>query len=146
MKRVAVTGWGAITPLGKTASQNWDSLLKGRSGIRLTTLFDVSEYACKISGEVPDYKSEDYFQTKELRKIDRFTEFALVASAEALQNSGLDLAKENPERIGCSIGVGLGGLYGIQECHKEVLEKGPRRLSPFFIPRVISNLAAGHVS
>jgi 3-oxoacyl-[acyl-carrier-protein] synthase II len=146
MKRVAVTGIGAYTPIGKNSVENWDSLMKGRSGIRPITLFDASQYSSRIAGEITDYKAEEHFPTKELKRMDRFIQFSLIAAAEALQNSGLDLSKENGERMGSSVGVGLGGLLEIQAEHKSVLEKGPRRISPFFIPMVISNLAAGHIS
>jgi 3-oxoacyl-[acyl-carrier-protein] synthase II len=146
MKRVAVTGLGTFTPIGKTAGENWESLMKGRSGIRPITLFDASLFSSRIAGEISDYRGEDYFPTKELRRTDRFIQFALIAAAEALQSSGLDLAALNPVRTGTSVGVGLGGLMVIQSEHKEFLEKGPRRISPFFIPMVISNLAAGQIS
>jgi 3-oxoacyl-[acyl-carrier-protein] synthase II len=146
MKRVAVTGIGAYTPIGKNSVENWESLMKGRSGIRPITLFDSSQYSSRIAGEITDYKAEEHFPTKELKRMDRFIQFSLIAAAEALKNSGLDLTQENGERMGSSVGVGLGGLLEIQAEHKTVLEKGPRRISPFFIPMVISNLAAGHIS
>ncbi len=146
MKRVAVTGIGAYTPIGKNSVENWESLMKGRSGIRPITLFDASQYSSRIAGEITDYKAEEHFPTKELKRMDRFIQFSLIAAAEALQNSGLDLTQEKGERMGSSVGVGLGGLGEIQAEHKNVLEKGPRRISPFFIPMVISNLAAGHIS
>lgn len=146
MKRVAVTGIGAYTPIGKNSVENWESLMKGRSGIRPITLFDASQYSSRIAGEITDYKAEDHFPTKVLKRMDRFIQFSLIAAAEALQNSGLDLTKENGERMGSSVGVGLGGLGEIQAEHKNVLENGPRRISPFFIPMVISNLAAGQIS
>ncbi len=146
MKRVAVTGLGAYTPIGKTAGENWESLMKGRSGIRPISLFDASQYTSRIAGEISDYKGEDHFSGKDLKRMDRFIQFAMVAAAEAVTSCGLDFSKEAPERLGTSVGVGLGGLLVIQSEHKEVLEKGPRRISPFFIPMVISNLAAGHIS
>lgn len=146
MKRVAVTGLGAFTPIGKTAPQNWESLMKGHSGIRPITLFDSSQYTSRIAGEISDYKPEEHFPTKELKRMDRFIQFALIAAAEALQSSGVDTSKEEGHRMGTCVGVGLGGLLVIQSEHKEVLEKGPRRISPFFIPMVISNLAAGQIS
>ncbi len=146
MKRVAVTGLGAFTSIGKTAPENWESLMKGRSGIGPITLFDASQYSSRIAGEISDYNPESYFAAKDLKRMDRFIQFALIAAGEALQASGLDLSKEQGERMGTSIGVGLGGLLEIQAEYKTVLEKGPRRISPFFIPMVISNLAAGHVS
>lgn len=146
MKRVAVTGLGAYTPIGKTAPENWESLMKGRSGIRPITLFDASQFTSRIAGEISDYKPEEHFPVKELKRMDRFIQFAMIAASEAVACSGLDFSKENMERAGSSVGVGLGGLLIIQSEHKEFLEKGPRRISPFFIPAVISNLAAGQIS
>jgi 3-oxoacyl-[acyl-carrier-protein] synthase II len=146
MRRVAVTGIGSISPIGFNSEDNWKSLMAGKSGIRPMTLFDASDYACKIAGEITDYDPKKYFNGKDLKKIDRFIQFAMVASDEALVNCGIDLSKENLERFGCIIGVGLGGLSEIQSQYKELLEKGPRRVSPFFIPMVIGNLAAGQVS
>lgn len=146
MRRVAVTGIGIISPNGLTASETWKSVLAGRSGISHITSFDASQYACQIAGEVKGYVAEEHFSAKDLRKIDRFIQFALVAGEEALINSGVDLAKENPERIGATIGVGLGGLGEIQNQYRVLVEKGPRRVSPFFIPMVIGNLAAGQLS
>ena len=145
MKRVAITGLGAYTPIGKTAAENWESLMQGRSGVRPITLFDASLYTCRIAGEISDYKAEEHFPTKELKRMDRFIQFALIAADEAIKSSGLEIASLGV-RAGSSVGVGLGGLGEIQAQHKEVLEKGPRRISPFFIPMVISNLAAGHIS
>lgn len=141
-----MTGLGAFTPVGKTAPESWESLMKGRSGIRPITLFDASLYTSRIAGEISDYKPEAYFPVKELKRMDRFIQFSLIAATEAIAASGLALDQENLERIGTSVGVGLGGLLVIQSEHKEVLEKGPRRISPFFIPMVISNLAAGQIS
>src|SRR5262249_22831192 len=124
----------------------WESCMAGRSGIRAITLFDASTYSCRFAGEITEYKPGDYFPVKELKKIDRFIQFALIAGEEALKQSGLDLTKVNLERAGSSVGVGLGGLGEIQAQHKELLEKGNRRISPFFIPQVIGNLAAGQLS
>ncbi len=146
MKRVAVTGLGAYTPIGKNSAENWDSLMNGRSGIRPITLFDATLYTSRIAGEISDYKPEEHFDVKELKRMDRFIQLALVAAKEAMESSGLQGAGAAPERMGTSVGVGLGGLGVIQAEHKTVLEKGPRRITPFFIPMVISNLAAGHIS
>src|SRR5271170_1690499 len=111
--------------------------MASRSGIGPITLFDASNYSCRIAGQVSDYKPENHFPVKELRRIERFIQFALVAAKEALSHSGLSLEKEDLERCGTSVGVGLGGLPEIQATHKELMEKGPRRISPFFIPAVI---------
>jgi 3-oxoacyl-[acyl-carrier-protein] synthase II len=146
MRRVVVTGLGAISPIGLTAQGNWESLMAGKSGIRPITLFDASNYTSRFAGEISSYQPEKYFQGKDLKKIDRFIQFALVAGAEAWVNSGLDISQEDATRIGSSVGVGIGGLIEIQNQYKEILEKGPRRVSPFFIPMVIGNLAAGQIA
>ncbi len=146
MKRVVVTGFGAISPIGFTAKENWDSLMASRSGVRLVTLFDTSKFPVRIAGEITGYQPEKYFQTKDLKKIDRFIQFSLVAAEEACKQSGLDLAHEDRERFGTCIGVGIGGMGEIQANSLEVMSRGHRRISPFFIPQVIGNLAAGQVS
>jgi len=146
MKRVVVTGIGAISPIGFTASENWDSLMKSRSGVKTLTLFDTSKFPVKIAGEITSYQPEKYFPVKELKRMDRFIQFSLISAEEAFKQSGLDLAKEDPERLGTCIGVGLGGMGEIQANALEVMDRGVRRISPFFIPMVIGNLAAGQVS
>lgn len=137
---------GGLSPIGLTAKENWESIVHSRSGIGPITLFDAALYNSRIAGEVTQYLPENHFQGKDLKKMGRFIQFCLVAAAEAMNSSGLVLTEENTERIGSIIGVGLGGLTEIQEQFTELLEKGPRRLSPFFIPSVIGNLAAGQLS
>ncbi len=137
---------GGLSPIGLTAKENWESIVHSRSGIGPITLFDAALYNSRIAGEVTKYLPENHFQGKDLKKMGRFIQFCLVAAAEAMNSSGLVLTEENTERIGSIIGVGLGGLTEIQEQFTELLEKGPRRLSPFFIPSVIGNLAAGQLS
>lgn len=146
MRRVVVTGLGAVSPIGLNVKENWESLMQSKSGIRPITLFDASQYTSRIAGEVVQYQAEKHFQGKDLKKMDRFIQFCLVAGTEAIEHSGLNLASENLERIGSIVGVGIGGLAEIQAQYKELLEKGPRRVSPFFIPAVIGNLAAGQLS
>lgn len=146
MNRVVVTGLGAVSPVGLTAKENWESLMASRSGIRPITLFDASQYSSRFGGEISSFKPEAHFPVKELKKMDRFIQFCLVAGAEAFKDSGLEPSKFVPERAGSCIGVGIGGLGEIQAQYKELLEKGPRRVSPFFIPMVIGNLAPGHLS
>jgi 3-oxoacyl-[acyl-carrier-protein] synthase II len=148
MRRVVVTGIGAITPVGFTATENWEALMVGRSGIRPVTLFDASTYTSHIAGEITDYHPEKYFSGKDLKKMDRFIQFAMIAGDEAFKNSGLplDANHQERERMGSCVGVGIGGMGEIQAQYKEIMEKGPRRVSPFFIPMVISNLAAGQLS
>jgi len=146
MHRVVITGIGAITPIGFTAPQNWDALMAGRSGIRPITLFDATTYTSRIAGEISDYDPKKYFSVKDLKKIDRFIQFSLISAEEAFQSAGLPLDKMDLERAGACVGVGIGGMGEIQAVYKEILEKGVRRVSPFFIPMVISNLAAGQIS
>jgi 3-oxoacyl-[acyl-carrier-protein] synthase II len=146
MRRVVVTGIGAISPIGLDAKSNWDSLMVGRSGVGPITLFDAARYSCRIAGEVSEYKPENFFQTKDLKKMDRFIQFCLVAGEEAAKHAGFTTGMMDMERVGSCVGVGMGGLSSIQNEYREILEKGPRRVSPFFIPEVITNLAAGQLS
>jgi len=146
MKRVVVTGIGAISPIGFTAQENWESLMAARSGVKTITLFDTSKFPVRIAGEITSYDPNKFFPVKEQKRMDRFIQFGLIASDEALKQSGLDLTKEDLERFGTCIGVGLGGMGEIQANALEVMDRGPRRISPFFIPMVIGNLAAGQVS
>ncbi len=146
MGRVVVTGIGAISPIGSTAPENWNALMQGASGIGPISLFDASQYSCRIAGEVKRYEPEKHIPIKEIKKMERFIQFALVAADEAFAASDIDRSREDLDRIGCCIGVGLGGLGEIQAQYQELVDKGPRRVSPFFIPMVIANMAAGQIS
>jgi 3-oxoacyl-[acyl-carrier-protein] synthase II len=142
-----VTGLGLVTPLGTGLEKNWQSLLAGRSGIRKITRFpNVDAYASRIAGEVPDFKAEDFIEPKEIKKMDLFIQYAVAAAAMAMDDSGFKIDPQEAEAVGVIIGVGLCGLGTIEETHKALLEGGPRKVSPFFIPKVISNLAPGHVA
>ncbi len=149
-RRVVVTGLGAVTPLGLTAPQTFENALKGQSGIANITLFDASKFDVHFAGEVKNFNPEPVISKKDLKKMDRFIQLSLVATNEAMKDSGLESAlaasEELRDRTGVFIGCGIGGLPGIEETHKILLERGPSRISPFFIPNVIINLAAGHVS
>ena len=145
-RRVALTGVGLISPLGVGTAVNWQALLAGKSGIGLITRFDTTEYPAKIAGEVKGFNPLDYVDKKEVKKSDTFIHFALAASKFALEDSGLKIDAGNAERVGVVIGSGIGGLPLIEATHKILLEKGPSRVSPFFIPGQIVNLAAGQVS
>lgn len=146
LKRVVVTGMGIISPVGKTAPECWDNIKNGRGGIGKITRFDASDFYAQIAGEVKDYDPLTYFDKKEVRKYDPYIQFALIAGEEAVKNSGLDLEKENRERIGTYIASGIGGISTI-EANKEILsERGPSRVSPFFLTASIANLATGHLS
>ncbi len=144
--RVVVTGVGAVTPLGLTAEDTWKNLLEGKSGIGKVTRFDTSQYDVHIAGEVKNFSPDPLIPKKEQKKIDLFTQYALACTKMALDNGGLTITEENSHRGGTIIGVGMGGLSTIEEQFQKVLEKGPSRISPFFIPQVISNMAAGQVS
>jgi 3-oxoacyl-[acyl-carrier-protein] synthase II len=146
LRRVVVTGIGMITPTGKNKEENWDNISNGRSGIGMITHFDAQHHASQIAGEIKNYDPNQYFDRKELRKFDPFIQFALIASDEAVKDSGLDLNSINKEMAGVFIGSGIGGIQTI-ETNKEILmQKGPDRISPFFLPACIANLAAGQVS
>jgi len=146
MRRVVITGLGAITPLGKTVPDNWEAATSGKSGVGMITAFDTTQYTSRIAGEVLDFQPLPFLSVKDVRKMERFIQFAMVAAAEALSQSGLDLNAEDAEKIGSYVGVGMGGLIEIQNQYREIMERGPRRVSPFFIPSVITNLAAGQIS
>ena len=143
---MAVTGVGLLSPVGLTAAENWRSLTAGRSGIGRITRFDASDYACRIAGEVKGFDPGTVLDKKEVKKFDTFIQYAVAASKEALADSGLRVTEENAERVGVCIGSGIGGLPLIEETHKILLERGPRRISPFFIPGLIANMPSGLVS
>ena len=146
LRRVVVTGIGLFTPVGKNKDENWENLRNGRSGIGKITRFDASRHASQIAGEIKNYDAHQYFDRKDLRKFDPFIQFALIASEEAVKDSGLDMNVIDKARAGIYIGSGIGGIQTI-EINKEILmEKGPERISPFFLPACIANLAAGQVS
>ncbi len=146
LRRVVITGIGLITPTGKNKDENWENIRNGRGGIGPITRFDAQHHASRIAGEVKNYDPYQYFDRKDLRKYDPFIQFALIASDEAFKDSGLDLGVLDKERSGVYIGSGIGGIQTI-EINKEILlQKGPDRISPFFLPACIANLAAGQVS
>jgi len=145
-RRVVVTGLGLITPLGTGVEKTWNALCAGKSGVRRITKFDPSAHACQIAGEVTDFDPADCFEKKEIKKMDTFIHYAVGASQMAVDDAGLKVTPENADRVGVYIGSGIGGLQAIEAFHKVLLEKGPDRVSPFFIPMVIINLASGQVS
>ena len=149
-RRVVVTGLGCISPVGNTVAQSWDSLLAGKPGIDYITQFDASNFACKFAGEVKGFNIEDYISEKEARHMDRFIHLGLAAACQAVADSGLPtrdaLANEMATRIGCNIGSGIGGLPMIEQMHSELVNRGPRRISPFVVPASIINMISGHVS
>ncbi len=149
-RRVVVTGLGCVSPVGNTVSEAWANLLAGRSGIGLITKFDASAFACKIAGEVRNFDLETYLSAKDARSMDTFIHFGLAAAAQAIADAGLktgeSLTEDEAVRIGCVIGSGIGGLPMIEETHADYVGRGPRRISPFFVPASIINMTAGHVS
>ncbi|HAM53495.1 MAG TPA: beta-ketoacyl-[acyl-carrier-protein] synthase II [Nitrospiraceae bacterium] len=145
-RRIVVTGMGLITPVGIGVKASWEALLEGRSGIGIIRTFDSSDLPVHIAGEVKDFDPALYIEPKEIKKMDRFIHFAVAASTMAMEESGLTITGENAKRVGVIIGSGMGGLPAIEHYHKIYLEKGYRRISPFFIPMLIINLASGRVS
>jgi 3-oxoacyl-[acyl-carrier-protein] synthase II len=145
-RRVVITGVGVISPVGNDAQTFWNSLLEGKSGIDKVTAFDVSDYPTQIAGEVKGFHPEAYMDKKEVRRTDRFVQFALAATKMAVEDAKLEITADNAERVGVYIGSGIGGLGTWEEQHQVLLEKGPRRVSPFFIPMMIANMASGAVS
>ena len=145
-RRVVVTGLGLISPLGTGVAKNWNALIEGRSGIRSITRFATDGFASRIAGEVPDFKVEDFIEPKEIKKMDIFIHYAVGAASMAMADSGLKIEGEFAETVGVIIGVGLCGLDTIETTKEALLSGGPRKISPFFIPKVISNLAPGHVA
>jgi len=145
-RRVVITGVGLVSPLGLDVPSTWGGLLAGRSGIGPITRFDAAAYPCRIAGEVREFDPDRYLDRKEARKMDVFIHYAIAASKEALDASRLKIDGANAEAVGVFIGSGIGGLPLLERTHQELLARGPRRISPFFIPGMISNLAAGQVS
>ena len=145
-RRVVVTGVGLVSPLGTGVEKNWEALLQGRSGIRRLSRFPAEGFASQIAGEVPDFRAEDYIEPKEIKKMDLFIQYALAAASMAMDDSSLKVDGPAAEGVGVIIGVGLCGIETIESTKEALLSGGPRKISPFFIPKVISNLAAGHVA
>jgi 3-oxoacyl-[acyl-carrier-protein] synthase II len=145
-RRVVITGLGAVSPIGNTVDETWRAILTGKGGVDRITLFDTEKFATKIAAEVKNFDPLNYFEKKEVRKLDRFTQFSLVAADEAVKTSGLDLEKEDRDRIGVIVGSGIGGMDSFEQEHIKLLNQGPRRVSPFFITQMIIDIAAGQIS
>lgn len=145
-RRVVITGIGVITPIGIGKEEYADALYNGRSGIRKLTSFDASEYTSQIAGEVKNFNPEKYFDRRKLRHLDKFAQFAIASAVMAVEDSGLEISKERVDRIGVIVGSGIGGLPTIEAEHKVLLAKGPRKISPFLIPMLINNIAAGEIA
>jgi 3-oxoacyl-[acyl-carrier-protein] synthase II len=146
-RRVVVTGIGIISPVGNDLKSFWENLIEGKSGIRKITQFDATNFDCQIAGEVPDFEPSKYLRNpKEVRRADRYTQFALAASKLALETSGLDLEQVDRTRFGVIVGSGIGGLKTLEDQHTVLMNKGPSRVSPFVVPMMISNIAGGLIS
>lgn len=145
-KRVVVTGLGAITPIGLNVDEFWDSVKAGKVGFDKITSFDATNYKCKLAAEVKGFEPEKYMDVKAAKRMESFCQYAVAASKEALEDAGIDLEQEDAFRIGVAMGSGIGSLNAMEREHQKLLEKGPGRVNPLLVPRMISNMAAGNVS
>lgn len=145
-RRVVVTGLGCVSPVGNTIADAWANVTEGRSGIATITKFDATPFSTRFAGEVKGFNIEDYIPGKEARHMDTFIHYGMAAGIQAFQNSGLTVTEENAEKIGVLVGSGIGGLPMIEETHAELTNRGPRRISPFFVPASIINMISGHLS
>ena len=146
MKRVVITGLGPITPIGIGKEDYWKSLMEGKSGISRITNFDPENHASKIAGEVKDFRPEDYIEKREAKRMDKFSQLAIAGTILAMKDSKLDVDKIDKERAGVILGSGVGGIETLEKEHTKLLEKGPKRVSPFFIPMMIANMGPGHIT
>jgi len=142
-QRVVVTGLGAVTPIGLDAESFFDALIEGRNGISLVDAFDTEKFTCKIGGQIRDFDPAEHMDPKEARRNDRFVQFSFAAAKEAVNHSGLDLGVVDPERVGVFVGSGIGGMATMEANSRKLIESGPRKVSPFLIPALISNMASG---
>lgn len=145
-RRVVITGLGCVSPVGNTVSQAWNAVLEGRSGIATITRFDPAAFSTRFAGEVKNFNVEEYMPAKEARHMDTFIHFGMAGGIQAMQDSGLVVTEQNADRIGVIVGSGIGGLPLIEETHSELVSRGPRRISPFFVPASIINMISGHLS
>ncbi len=145
-RRVVITGLGLVSPVGVGVEESWRAIVGGKSGIGPITLFDASSFPVRIAGEVKGFDAEKYMDKKEVRRNDRFIHFALAAAGMALEDGGIDVGKEDPERFGAIVGSGMGGLGELEDTHRTYVERGVRKIGPFFIPSIIINLAPGQIA
>lgn len=145
-RRVVVTGLGIVSPVGNSVAAAWDAILAGRSGIAPITHFDVSAFSVRFGGSVRDFDIERYLPAKDAKKMDVFIHYAIAAAIDAFRDSGLEVTEANADRIGVAVGSGIGGLPGIEDAHSGYMKSGPRKISPFFVPRNIINMASGQIS
>ena len=145
-RRVVVTGLGAVTPIGNTVPEFWDGIKAGRVGIAEITQFDTADYKVKLAAEVKNFNPEDYMDKKSARRMESFCQYAIAASKEAMEDSGIQMDQEDPYMVGCAIGSGVGSLQALEREHGRLMEKGPSKVGPMLVPLMISNMAAGNVS
>ncbi|MEX2353328.1 MAG: beta-ketoacyl-ACP synthase II [Gammaproteobacteria bacterium] len=145
-RRVVVTGLGLVTPLGNTVKESWSNIVAGKSGISRITHFDTSDFPVRIGGSVKNFNPEDYIPKKDVKKMDPFIHYGMAAGLEAFEDSGLEITDTNAGRVGIAIGSGIGGLPGIEKGTKTILEEGPKRISPFYVPSNIINMISGNLS
>ena len=145
-RRVVVTGLGIVSPVGNDVSSAWSNIVAGKSGIRKISKFDASAFSTQIAGEVVDFKVDDYIPAKEARHLDTFIHYGLAAGIQAWKDCGLEISESNADRVGVCIGSGIGGLPMIEQSHSDYMTRGPRRISPFFVPSSIINMISGHLS
>ena len=145
-RRVVITGMGALTPIGNNVEEFWNGIKEGKCGIDKITYFDTTDFSVKLAGELKNYNSEDYFDRREAKRLDKFSQYAIIVAKEAWKDSGLNKETENMEKVGVILGTGIGGIETIENEQTKMLEKGPSRISPMYIPMGISNMAAGNVA
>ncbi len=145
-RRVVVTGMGAITPIGLSVEEFWNGVKEGKTGFGEITKFDASEYKCKLAAEVKGFEGKNYMDFKAAKRMELFCQYAVAATKEAMEDAGLDMSKEDPFRVGVSVGSGIGSLQAMERAHSKLLEKGPSRVEPLLVPLMICNMAAGNVS
>ncbi len=145
-RRVVITGMGALAPNGNNVEQYWNALLAGKSGIGPITSYDTEDHSVKIAGELSNFNPEDYLDPREVRRLDRFSILGLIAAQEAVNHSGLDLDSIDLERVGVTLGTGVGGIQTLEEQHSVYMDRGPKRVSPLFVPKMIANIGAAHLS
>ena len=146
LKRVVITGMGVVSPLGHEVHEFWQNLLAGKNGIDTITGFDTADFTTKFAGEIKDFSPEEFIDRKESRRMDRFTQFAVVAAGKAVKHSGIDFDNEDKDRIGVIVSSGIGGMQTFEQQSRALIERGPRRISPFFIPMMITDIAPGQIS
>lgn len=146
MRRIVITGLGAITPLANDVSATWDGIINGKSGIGVIESFDIAPFASRFGGVVKNFDITQYIPLKDAKRMDGFIHYGLAAGSQAIEDSGIEITEQNAERIGVAIGAGIGGITGIEQCHAVYAKNGPRRISPFFVPGNITNMVAGNLS